>query len=118
MADASKKILIIEDETPMLRLLAETFLREGFPLKEHPNLILLDIVMPKMDGMTFLKKLREDPWGKNAVVIILTNLSDAENIAEALNYQAYDFLVKSDWRIEDLVKEVKGKIAEPKITVD
>jgi len=79
-------------------------------LKEHPDLILLDIIMPKMDGMTLLKKLRTDAWGKKVPVIILTNLSDDRNIAEAMEGGVYDFLVKSSWEADDLVKRVKERL--------
>ena len=118
-----KKILIIEDEKPLLQALVEKFGREGFKvleasngedglavaLKEHPDIILLDIVMPKMDGMTVLKKLREDEWGKKAPVILLTNLSaTGANIIEGIveNEPSY-YLVKSDWKIEDVVAKVR-----------
>ena len=79
-------------------------------LREHPDLILLDIVMPKMDGMTMLRKLREDLWGKTAKVIILTNLSDNEKVAEALEQKSHEYLVKSDWRIEDVVAKVREQL--------
>ena len=81
-----KKILmveVVEDDEPLLSVLSERFREEGYnvinaitgeeglklALKNKPDLILLDIVMPKMDGIAMLKKLRKDPWGKNANVI-------------------------------------------------
>lgn len=74
-----KKILIVEDEESLLKTLGEKFTLEGFEvvkaqngveglrvaLQEHPDLILLDIVMPVMGGMEMLGKLRQDDWGKN-----------------------------------------------------
>lgn len=121
-----KKILIVEDESLQRDILWEKFIREGFEaiiakngdeglkqaLLEKPDLILLDIVMPVMDGMTMLKKLREDEWGKKVKVLVLTNLSDAEKTAEALNRGAYDFLVKTNWTLDDVV----GKVKEALIT--
>jgi DNA-binding response OmpR family regulator len=62
--------------------------------------------------MTMLKKLREDAWGKNAKVIILTNLSDTEKISEAVVQGSHDYLVKSDWKIEDVVAKIRGKLGE------
>ncbi len=118
----SKRIVcIIEDEVPLLRALCDKLSREGFTtleakngeeglaviLREHPDLILLDLVMPKMDGMTLLKKLREDAWGKSAKVIVLTNLSDMDNMSAAIIHETYNYLVKSDWRLEDIVVRVR-----------
>lgn len=57
-----------------------------------------------------LKKLRKDTWGKKVKVIILTNLSDNKNVAEAMEQGLYDYLVKSYWKIEDVVKKVKEKL--------
>ena len=119
-----KKILIIEDEPALREALADKLSREGFScleaknglegldfaLKEHPDLILLDIIMPVMDGMTMLEELRKNPWGKNVPVILLTNLSEVEKVAESLRHGIYDYLVKSDWSLEDIVKKVKGKL--------
>ena len=119
-----KTILVVEDEISLLNALRDKLTRENFAvleakngeeglevaLREHPDLILLDIVMPKMDGMTMLRKLREDLWGKSAKVIILTNLSDNEKVAEALEQKSYEYLVKSDWKIEDVVAKVRERL--------
>lgn len=120
------KILIIEDESSLRNALRDKFTRDGFEvleakngeegldvaLREHPDLILLDIVMPKMDGMTMLTQLREDEWGKTARVITLTNLSDTEKVAEAIEHGSYEYLVKSDWKIEDVVATVRKKLGK------
>ena len=81
-------------------------------MQHHPDLILLDIIMPVMDGMTMLKKLRADEWGKKAEVIILTNLGDNEKVAEAMSQGSFDYLVKSDWNIADVAELVKKKLGE------
>ncbi len=88
-----KKILIIEDELAYVSLLRDTLAKtyqvivakngkEGleYAIKEHPNLMLLDIKMPVMDGMTMLGKLRKDAWGKTAKVILLTNLEPSDSV--------------------------------------
>jgi len=120
----NKKVLIIEDEESVLKVLSTKFTHEGFTvfeardgeeglelaLKEKPDLIMLDVVMPRMDGLTMLKKLREDVWGKKVPVMILTNLSDDKNIAEAMIGGVYDFLVKSSWDIEDVIKRAKERL--------
>ena len=120
----NKKILITEDEKSMLQALGDTFKSENFDVfkaengekgletafKEHPDVILIDIVMPKMDGLTMLKKLREDDWGKSVPVIILTNLGDMEKMAEAVEDGICNYLIKTDWSLEDIVKKVKKLI--------
>jgi len=120
----SKTILVIEDQIPMLQILVYGFDSEGFnvieakngkdglamALKEHPDLILLDIILPKLDGIEMLKKLRVDNWGKDVPVVVLTDLSDKETIAKTLENQSYDFFVKSESTIKHVVKRVKKKL--------
>jgi len=125
-----KRILIvevIEDDKPLLLVLSERFTGEGYhvisattgdeglalALKNKPDLILLDIVMPKMDGLSMLKELRKDPWGKKAKVILLTNLSADENIIRAVTElePAY-YLIKTDWKMDDIVERVKKSLEE------
>ena len=119
-----KRILIVEDENNLLKVLKEKFVSEGYEvlgagdgatglqhaLTEKPDLILLDIVMPIMDGMTMLKKLRADDWGKDVPIILLTNLNSADKVADALEKKVYDYLVKADWTLSDVVKKVKERI--------
>lgn len=117
------KILIVEDENAMLKALTDNFIQAGFghllqakngeeglimALKEKPDLILLDIVMPIMDGITMLKKLREDPRGKDIKVILLTNLSADNKITNSViaNEPSY-YLVKADYSIDDVVEKAK-----------
>jgi len=78
-------------------------------LEEKPDLILLDIIMPVMDGLTVLKKLREDERGKNIPVVALTNLGDIKTVSEVLAHGASDYLIKSEWKLDDLVRKVKEK---------
>ncbi len=119
-----KKILIVEDEAPLLNILKNKLTNEDHTvliakdgkeglvtaLTEHPDLILLDIILPVMDGITVLKKINADAWGKNAKVIMLTNLSDNQSVTDALLLGSHNFLVKSDWKIEDLIKIVNSKL--------
>ena len=120
----NKRILVVEDEDAILQLLTERFTNEGInvlpakdgknglkiALKEIPDLILLDLVLPKMDGMVMLKKLRANNQGKNIPVIILTNLNEVELVAEALRNKVYDFLIKANWQVEELVEIVKKRL--------
>lgn len=121
MNNHAKKVLLIEDESILLELLSEKFNESGFTVKcaesaeagiklalqNHPDLILLDIILPKMDGLTMLKKLRKDKWGKGVPVIILSNLDDQRKVSEAIKIGVYDFLVKSNVKLADVVKQVK-----------
>ena len=118
-----KKILLVDDDVIMSSTLAYNLEQSGFEvvkasdgeeglklaIEKKPDLILLDILLPKMDGITLIKKIREDAWGKKASIIVLTNLSSPENIAEATEWTK-DYLIKSDWKIEDLIRHVKNKL--------
>lgn len=111
----------------MVDVLYEKFASEGFDvlkapngkegletaLKSHPDLILLDIIMPVMDGMTMLEKIRQDEWGKDAKIILLTNLSDSDKITQSLSRGVHGYLIKSDWKLEDIVKKVNEELSEP-----
>ena len=120
----SQKILIVEDEDSLLSALVDKFLKAGYrvvtardgeegltvALREQPDLILLDIVMPKMDGIALLRQLRDNSWGQGVPVILLTNLTDSKKIGEGIDSNAETLLVKSDWKIEDVVGKVKDKL--------
>lgn len=120
----SKKILIIEDEKILTDPIVNRLSQENFEvlltkngkeglesaLKNHPDIIFLDILMPVMDGMTMLKDLRKDPWGKNAKVILLTNLSSVDKKREASQLGVKDYLIKSDISLNDIVDMVNRNI--------
>ncbi|MBI5077998.1 MAG: response regulator [Candidatus Yonathbacteria bacterium] len=124
MTDQKKIILVVEDEEPMQLVLRDVLRVEGYnvieakngveglemSLKEHPDLILLDILMPKMDGLEMLKKLRADEWGKKVPVIVLTNLSDNEDIAKAVEEDVFEYFVKTDIRIDEVIARIREKI--------
>lgn len=119
-------VLIVDDEAPIRTALTDRLEAENMKvlaahdgveglntaLADKPDLILLDIVMPRMDGLTMLARLREDEWGRNARVILLTNLSDNLSLAASLEKGVFDYLVKSDWTINEMVQKVKAKLAE------
>lgn len=120
------KILIVEDELFLLNVLSDKFKREGFKvlqakngdlgmkaaLKGKPDLILLDIVMPLVDGVTMIKNMREDGRTANIPVIIISNLSEVERITGVLGAQkgVIEHLVKSHWSLEGVVKKVKDTL--------
>ena len=117
----SQSILVVDDEISLREALRDKLEREGFialeakngeeglavALRSHPDLILLDIVMPVMDGISMLKKLRADSWGKNTKVIMLTNLDGGGKVADAVIWGTHDYLVKSDWKLEDVVIKIR-----------
>ena len=132
MNEQSKKytLLIVEDEVSLRKALVDKFTHDGFmvhesvngvvglatALHEHPDIILLDIVMPRMDGMTMLKKLREtNEWGKHVPVIILTNLTsdDEARARDITELEPAYYLVKTDWKLEDLVAKVRERLETP-----
>jgi DNA-binding response OmpR family regulator len=116
------KILIIEDEQELLKVLAQKFAKENFSVLEatnglegfkaaiieHPDVILLDILMPRMDGFTMLSNLRKDSWGATVPVIVLTNVGADSKITDAVieNQPAYYFL-KSKTELKDIVDKVR-----------
>jgi len=119
-----KTILVVEDEQLIQKVLCDKLREEGFLVLEaingqeglevaeskHPDLILLDIIMPVMDGITMLKVLRQDSWGKDANVMLLTNLTEQEKVSEAIALGSFDYLVKTDWSLADVVKKIKEKL--------
>lgn len=124
MTSVDKKILIIEDDELTLKMLSDAFRNEGLSvieamdgkealdvaLRECPDIILLDVIIPEVDGMTVFKRLRESGCCKDTTIIILTNLEQTEAITEALEAGKCDFMIKTDWAIADIVKRVKGHL--------
>ena len=119
------KILIVEDEKLLSKSLIFKLEKEGFSiiqakdgkdglkkaLKNHPDLIILDIIMPKMDGFVMFQKLREDKWGKKVPVIILSNLQSPLKIAEIKDDENFIYLTKADVHLENLISLIRGSFA-------
>ncbi|OGC69598.1 hypothetical protein A2415_03425 [candidate division WWE3 bacterium RIFOXYC1_FULL_39_7] len=119
-----EKILLIEDEVLILRMYEKIFNYEGFAVvtcengiegiekakTEQPSLILLDIMMPKMDGLRVLETLKQEPLTKDIPVVILTNLSSDVVIKDAFAKGAAGYLVKSEIVNDKIVEEVKQYI--------
>ena len=122
------KILIAEDEDILARVLREKFEDENFtvevvedgskviPLVEKfmPDMILLDILLPKMNGIDILKKLKDDDDLKNIPVIIISNLDEDKKIKEGLEIGAVDYMVKSQHPINEVVELVGKHILKAK----
>lgn len=121
MEELQKKILIVEDDTLLLDALTKKFDSERFTvtqahngeeglqkaLADHPDIILLDIIMPKMDGIEMMKKVRSDEWGGKVPIILCTNVIPNDFITNAVfaTEPSY-YLVKSDTQIDDIVAKV------------
>ncbi len=125
MDKEQRPILIVEDDTALRNVLVDKLTDEGFTvlqavdgqqgldiaLEKHPALILLDIFMPHMDGITMLSKLRSaDAWGKHVQILVLTNSTDAQTISRVSSFGGTDFLIKSEWSLEALVARIREKL--------
>ena len=122
--DVKKKLLIVEDEVPLRKALVEEFEDVGYTvleagdglegfdvaLKNHPDLILLDQLMPKLNGVGMLKQLRQDEWGATVPVIMATNMSTADTINDAIDAGANDYFIKSEVSVEDIVSLVADRL--------
>jgi len=118
------KILVLEDDTELNDALSDKLKAEGFnvvssrdgiegermALEEHPDGILLDIVLPGKDGLEVLKSIRADEWGKHVPILILTNMADIEHISRAVEYESSDYIVKADASLDDIVSRLKDRM--------
>lgn len=116
-----KKILFIEDESALQKALSEILAEEGYQnaqaldgetglrmaSSEHPDLILLDLILPKKDGFLVLEDLKKDPATKEIPVLILSNLERAEDIERAMSLGAKSYMVKTDYKLPDIVQKIK-----------
>ncbi len=123
--EAPPNILIIEDSALIRATAREALLTAGYrvceeengkdglsrALRVHPNLIMLDLIMPVMDGMTMFKLLREDEWGATVPVIILTGSKDEKFVAEHTE-EKLDFLLKDKWIIDEVVERVTLRLTQ------
>jgi CheY-like chemotaxis protein len=121
-----KKILFIEDESALQKTLSDYLKKEGYEVvsaldgetglklakNQKPDLILLDLILPKMDGFEVLEKLTQDPETKDIPVIILTNLERMEDIERALELGAKTYLVKANYTLQEVTEKVKKALGE------
>lgn len=80
--------------------------------KEKPDLILLDIILPKKDGFAFLQEMKQNPNIASIPVIVLTNLEDSADIERALGLGAQIFLVKTDYQLEEIAEKITQTLHE------
>ena len=119
------KVLLIEDDQLILRMYQKIFsfvkfevelasdgeegLEKARTMQPKPTIILLDVMMPKMNGMQVLEKLKQDPALKTIPVVMLSNLAGENDIETALSKGAVKYIIKSEYdpkQITDMVKEI------------
>lgn len=124
MAEA-KKILIVDDEKDLRDALRVALEAAGFLVFEaddgdkglaeaevhKPDLILLDITMPNVNGHQMLSELHTKPWSKNMHILLLTNADDPTNITLAIGLKSDDYIIKAQTSLEEIVKKVKQHLA-------
>lgn len=117
-------ILVVEDEPAVALALTDALGKEGFSvttakdgqeglekaLAEHPELIITDLKMPIMTGLEMVQKLRSDEWGRDAKILILSNLSDLDTLQDAMEKGAFHYMVKGDSNMSDIVIAVKKQL--------
>ncbi len=118
----AKKILIIEDDKFLRDLINQKLLKEGFDIaqavdgedgikkikEENPDLILLDLILPGIDGFEVLTQMKADPSLASIPVIILSNLGQKEDIEKGLKLGANDFLIKAHFTPGEIIEKIKN----------
>ncbi|MEY4723149.1 MAG: hypothetical protein RLZZ324_662 [Candidatus Parcubacteria bacterium] len=121
MEGKKTKVLIVDDDAFLSGIYATKLDMEGFEvvsardgeegvktaLKELPDLILMDVLMPKVDGFEALKKIKADPTTAKIPVIMLTNLGQKEDVEKGLSEGAADYLIKAHFVPAEAVAKIK-----------
>ncbi len=120
----TKKILIIEDDQFLRELIAKKLTQEGYEIvqaadgeeglkqvkKTKPDLILLDLILPELDGFDVLTKIKQDNQVSHIPVIILSNLGQREDINRGMGLGAQDFLIKTYFTPTEIIEKIKEKL--------
>ena len=126
MAGKPHKILVVEDETFLVKIYSVKLKKEGYDVtiatdgeqavqqaeEVKPHLILLDLILPKMNGFEALERMRASAANKNTPVIVLSNLGQEEDIKRAEALGATDYLVKANFSIQDVIAKIKTVLKE------
>ena len=123
-----KKILLIEDEQMLVELYKDKLKREKFKVistieaeegielakKEKPDLILLDILLPKKNGLFFLRELKKHPEISSIPIIVFSNYDDPETKREAIKLGAEEYLIKTNHTPQEVVERLKQYLSQKK----
>ncbi|OGZ18397.1 MAG: hypothetical protein A2Z68_02575 [Candidatus Nealsonbacteria bacterium RBG_13_38_11] len=118
----AKKILIVEDDKFLRDLISQKLLKEGFDIvqavdgeegvkkikEETPDLVLLDLILPGIDGFEVLTQMKSDQSLQPIPVIILSNLGQKEDIEKGMKLGATDFLIKAHFTPGEIIDKIKG----------
>lgn len=115
-------ILVVEDDKLLTDLIVRRLAKEKLEVRvavdveeglkaieeKSPNLILLDLILPGVDGFSFLSQLRKNPKTNSTPIIILSNISNKEEIERAMSLGATDFLIKADFSLGGIADKIRG----------
>lgn len=118
------KILIVEDDKFLRELIVRKLEKEGFEIveavdgengvqkikQERPDLVLLDLILPGIDGFEVLKKIKEDPKTSSIPIVILSNLGQREDVERGMKMGAVDYLVKAHFTPNEIIDIVKRSL--------
>lgn len=121
-----KKILIVEDESKLRHSIEEILSKEGYTIlsaadgeeglqlakDQMPDIILLDLILPKKDGFSMLQELKGSDDTQKIPVVVLSNLSEVEEVGRALELGANRYFVKTDYTVTEVVKRIKEILEE------
>lgn len=121
---AKQKVLVIEDDKFLRELIAQKLIKEGYEAseavdgeegikkikEEKPDLILLDLILPGIDGFEVLSRMREDPAINSIPVIILSNLGQKEDVEKGLKLGAVDYLIKAHFTPGEIIEKIKNTL--------
>lgn len=125
---AKAKLLLIEDDITLVKMYQRKFTSDGYEVdvafdgmeglqkatETKPDLILLDIMLPKLDGLALFKKMRSQPNTFRTPVILLTNFGQEDAVFECFKLGAVDYLVKADVTPQQVVQKVEGFLEDQK----
>lgn len=120
-----KKVLIVEDDDALRHAIEKKLKGAGFrvlkaadgeyglktAMHEKPHLILLDLMLPKMDGLSLLRELRKDEWGNGVAVLVITVLNETDSRrAEAKELGVLEYIDKSRYQLDDILQKVQKAV--------
>ncbi len=122
MTTSHQRLLLVEDDTFLAGMYVTKLSMEGFETelatdgkaglekakKLKPDLILLDILLPKMNGFDVLREIKKDPETQDIPVILLTNLGQKSDVVQGLDLGAVDYLIKAHFMPSEVVEKIKG----------